>query len=185
VGDRFKALNNEHIKFIEKQHIFFVATAGAEGYLNISPKGMDSLRVLNNCKVVWLNLTGSGNETAAHMLESSRMTLMFCSFDKKPLILRLYGHAKTIHPRDKEWSELSELFPDYTSTRQFFVFDLELVQSSCGWAIPYHKFQGERKTLEDLHDHIGRDAVETYWQEKNTESINHKPTGIIEDPDSQ
>jgi len=182
MADRFKSLNDKHIEFIKKQHVFFVGTAGAEGYLNISPKGMDSLRVISKSKIVWLNLTGSGNETAAHMLESGRMTLMFCSFDKKPLILRLYGQAKTIHPRDNEWSELSELFPDFTSTRQFFVVDLELVQNSCGWSIPYYEFQGERTTLEDLHDKMGRDAVETYWQDKNTKSLNDKPTGIIDGP---
>ena len=105
---------------------------------------------------------------------------MFCSFDKKPLILRLYGQAKMIHPRDNEWSELSKLFPDFTSTRQFFVVDLEMIQTSCGWSIPYYEFQGERNTLEDLHDKIGREAVETYWQEKNTKSLNDKPTGIFD-----
>ena len=93
MAERFEALDTKHIEFIRQQHMFFVATAAATGTINLSPKGMDSLRVLGPNKVVWLNLTGSGNETAAHLLQSDRMTVMFCSFAKQPLILRLYGRA--------------------------------------------------------------------------------------------
>ncbi|MCP4272257.1 MAG: pyridoxamine 5'-phosphate oxidase family protein [Gammaproteobacteria bacterium] len=181
MGDRFKELNEKHIKFINKQHMFFVGTAGAEGYLNVSPKGMDSFRIINNSKVVWLNLTGSGNETAAHMLENSRMTLMFCSFDKKPMILRIYGHARTIYPRNKEWAELTKRFPAYISTRQFYELEVELVQNSCGYAVPYYEFTGQRNTLEAIHEKIGKSGVEKYWQENNSKSMNNKPTGIFED----
>ena len=106
----FENLNNDHIKFIQKQKVFFVATAVADGRINLSPKGLDSLRVLNGNRIVWLNLTGSGNETAAHVQESSRMTLMMNAFEGKPLILRIYGEAKAVHHLDKEWSDLINLF---------------------------------------------------------------------------
>ena len=105
MSERFEKLTDKHIEFIKDQHLYFVGTAGAEGFVNVSPKGMDSFRVIDHSKVAWLNLTGSGNETAAHVLENGRMTVMFCSFDKQPLIMRLYGQAKAVHPRDGGWGE--------------------------------------------------------------------------------
>ncbi len=180
MSEKFEALTERHVEFIENQHLFFVGTAGKEGFVNVSPKGMDSFRVINNSKVVWLNLTGSGNETAAHVLENRRMTVMFCSFEKQPLILRLYGQAKVIHPRDKEWSDLATLFPDYTGTRQFYELDIELVQTSCGYAVPYYEFKGERPTLTKWADNRGRAGIEQYWEETNTTSIDNKDTNIIE-----
>ena len=181
MADRFSELGPKHIEFIEKQHLYFVATAGAEGSVNLSPKGMDSLRVLNNQRVVWLNLTGSGNETAAHIAESSRMTLMFCSFDKQPLILRLYGQAKTIHARDDVWRELVQHFPSYTGARQVFDLDIELVQTSCGFAVPYYDLVGERETLSNWTEKTGRAGIEAYWKRKNVRSLDDKATGIVED----
>ena len=106
----FENLNNDHIKFIQEQKVFFVATAVADGRINLSPKGLDSLRVLDGNRIVWLNLTGSGNDTAAHVQESARMTLMMNAFEGKPLILRIYGEAKAVHHLDKEWSDLINLF---------------------------------------------------------------------------
>ena len=178
MADQFAALEERHIDFIKDQHLFFVGTAGKEGFVNVSPKGMDSFRVINNSKVVWLNLTGSGNETAAHVLENKRMTVMFCSFAKQPLILRLYGQAAAVHPRDKEWSDLAALFPDFTGARQFFELDIELVQTSCGYAVPYYELKGERPTLTKWADNRGRDGVEAYWQENNAKSLNDKDTGV-------
>jgi predicted pyridoxine 5'-phosphate oxidase superfamily flavin-nucleotide-binding protein len=134
MAERFDSLSEKLIEFIGKQHMFFVGTAAAEGTVNVSPKGMDSFRILSPTKAAWLNLTGSGNETAAHILENSRMTIMFCSFDKQPLILRVYGQATTVHPRDEQWAELSAFFPEYTGARQIFSLDIELVQTSCGYA---------------------------------------------------
>ena len=121
-------------EFIQKQPIFFVGTAGAEGRVNLSPKGMDSLRVLSPNRVLWLNVTGSGNESAAHVLENSRMTLMFCALEGPPLILRLYGSAQVFHSRDQEWNALLEHFPTLPGTRQIFALEVELVQTSCGMA---------------------------------------------------
>ena len=179
MSEMFTELTDKHIEFIENQHLFFVGTAGKDGFINVSPKGLDSLRVLNSSKVVWLNLTGSGNETAAHVLDNGRMTVMFCSFDKHPLILRLYGKARAIHPRDAEWNELVPLFPDYTGARQFFEFNLELVQTSCGFAVPYYELKGERPALTKWADTRGREGVEQYWEEKNTKGLNQQDTGIM------
>jgi len=182
MSERFKALTDQHISFIEEQHIYFVGTAANDGSVNVSPKGMDSFRVINHSLVTWLNLTGSGNETAAHLLENDRMTIMFCSFDRQPLILRLYGHATAFHPRDDGWCERATRFPDYTGARQIFEVELDLVQTSCGFAVPYYKWVGERPTLNKWADNRGRDGVEEYWQKKNTVSLDGKDTGILSQP---
>lgn len=179
MADRYDALSDQHIEFIGKQHLFFVGTAGADGHVNVSPKGMDSFRILDSGRVAWLNLTGSGNETAAHVLENGRMTVMFCSFDKQPLILRLYGQASVSHPRDDNWGELSTLFPDYVGARQIFELMVDLVQGSCGYAVPYYELKGERHTLLNWADKKGREGVQEYWKEKNTRSIDDNDTGIF------
>jgi hypothetical protein len=179
MADRFDDLSDKHIDFIRKQHIFFVGTAAADGFVNVSPKGMDSFRVIDKSRVVWLNLTGSGNETAAHLMENKRMTVMFCSFDTQPLILRLYGQAEVYHPRDDRWPELNKLFPDYISARQIFELNLDLVQGSCGYAVPYYELRKERPTLAIWAAKRGRAGVEEYWSEKNTLSLDDKDTGIF------
>jgi hypothetical protein len=179
MSEQFEQLEDSHIAFIGEQHLFFVGTAGAEGFVNVSPKGMDSFRVLDNSTVAWLNLTGSGNESAAHVLENGRMTIMFCSFNKQPLILRLYGKAAAVHPRDKDWDELSGQFPQYTGARQIFTLDLEMVQTSCGYAVPYYELKGERETLTNWADSRGEEGLRQYWAEKNTHSLDDKETGIF------
>lgn len=181
MAERFEQLNDQHIDFIQQQHLYFVGTAGAEGLVNVSPKGMDSLRIIDKSTVAWLNLTGSGNETAAHVLDNGRMTIMFCSFDKQPLILRLYGQAIATHPRDAAWGGLSDLFPQYVGARQIFTLDLDLVQTSCGYAVPYYALQGERPTLTKWANNHGEAGVKDYWKEKNTRSLNDKDTGIFEE----
>jgi hypothetical protein len=179
VAERFSKLDDKLKAFIAQQHMYFVGTAGAEGYVNVSPKGMDSFRVIDDTTVAWLNLTGSGNETAAHVRENGRMTVMFCSFDKQPLIMRLYGQATAVHPRDARWGELSALFPAYTGARQIFQLELELVQTSCGYAVPYYKLKGERPTLTKWADNRGRTGIQDYWTEKNMKSLDGKDTGIF------
>lgn len=180
MAQQFSELSTKHIEFINEQHIYFVGTAGAQGFVNVSPKGMDSLRVINGNEVVWLNLTGSGNETAAHVLENGRMTVMFCSFDKQPLILRLYGEAEVIHPRDNEWDALVGRFPAYAGTRQLYRLRISLVQTSCGYAVPHLTFAGDRQTLENWAEKRGTDGIKDYWAEKNTVSMDGKPTRILE-----
>jgi len=181
VSDKYEALLAEHMDFIEKQHLFFVATAGADGFVNVSPKGMDSLRILDPRRLLWLNLTGSGNESAAHVLETARMTLMFCSFDRQPLILRVYGRADVIHPRQQGWDGLIREFPDYLGARQIFDLRIDLVQTSCGYAVPYYEFKGERETLTKWAEKRGRQGIEQYWLEKNRFSLDGRATGISED----
>jgi len=150
MGSRYPAIQLEHRAFIERQPMYFVATAAPDGRVNVSPKGMDSLRILESNRVIWLNGTGSGNETAAHLLEHPRMTLMFCAFEGKPLILRLYGIARAVHPRDADWLELKALLPDVVGARNIFDLRVDLVQTSCGMAVPLMDFQMQR---EDLSDH--------------------------------
>lgn len=171
-------ITDELKEFINNQKIFFVGTADASGRVNISPKGSDSLRVMGKNRVVWLNLTGSGNETAAHMLANNRITIMFCSFQEHPMILRLYGNGNVIHSNDTEWEELCRLFPENTGSRQIFDLSIDLVQTSCGFQVPYYEYKGERDLLDKWADNRGRDGVEQYWQENNRVSLDGKPTGI-------
>ncbi len=183
MAEKFTELNEKHIEFINKQSVYFTGTAAADGLINVSPKGMDSLKVINNTKVIWLNLTGSSNESAAHVIENNRMTIMFCSFDKKPLILRLYGNAKVVHQYDERWNELVELFPQYTGARQFFELDISLAQTSCGYGVPLMELKNERETLTKWADKRGQEGIEKYWEEKNTHSLDGKDTGIFESND--
>lgn len=166
-------------KFIEKQKMFFVGTAGVDGRVNISPKGMDTLQVIDSNKIAWLNLTGSGNETAAHLLELNRITLMFCAFEGKPLILRVYGKAGSIHPRDKEWQEHIGLFPDIPGGRQIFIVDIESVATSCGFGVPLYEFVEDRQELVKWAEKVGTEGMEKYWREKNQTNIDGKPTQIL------
>ncbi|MFQ5579336.1 MAG: pyridoxamine 5'-phosphate oxidase family protein [Nitrospiria bacterium] len=179
MAERIDELSDEHIAFIKNQHLFFVGTAGAEGFVNVSPKGMDSFRVISPSKVVWLNLTGSGNETAAHVLENRRMTVMFCSFDVRPLILRLFGQATAIHPRDRAWEGLYSLFPGDVGARQIFELDLSLVLTSCGYAVPRYTLKGDRPTLSKWAESLGKQGIQDYWEENNQLSLNDKDTGIV------
>ena len=164
--------------FIQKQKIFFVATAGSDTSVNLSPKGLDSFRVLDSNTVLWLNFTGSGNETAAHLLEVNRMTIMFCSFEKNPLILRLYGTAETFHAGDSEWEEHLSHFGPSPGARNIFKMKVERVQTSCGYAVPFYEFKEDRKRLDKWVEDKGEEGVKAYWQEKNLLSIDDKPTGM-------
>ena len=166
-------------EFIRQQKMFFVATAAPDGRINLSPKGRDSLRVLGANRVAWLNLTGSGNETAAHLLEKNRMTLMFCAFEGPELILRLYGPAKIVHPRDATWAELFPLFPPSAGARQIFDMNVDSAQTSCGLAVPLFEFKGQRDGLKRWAESKGEEGLRAYWQGKNQISIDGKPTEII------
>ena len=178
MGKQSPAISADTQAFTDRQHVFFVGTAAADGRVNISPKGQDTLRVLHANRVAWLNLTGSGNETAAHLLEVNRITLMWCAFEGKPNILRLYGTATVYHPRDAEWTELLPLFPPLPGSRQIVVVDVDLVQTSCGMAVPFFDYRAERNELNDYMEQRGPEQVEQYWLNRNTRSIDGKPTGI-------
>ena len=172
----YKKISPKLQQFIENQKIFFVATATADSRINLSPKGMDSLRVVNANRVIWLNVTGSGNETAAHVQENPRMTLMFTAFEDNPLILRLYGTAKTIHNDDAEWRLLLPLFPPIPGARQIFDLNVDLVQTSCGMAVPLYDYVGEREQLNTWAAKKGKEGLKAYWEEKNSVSLDGKPT---------
>ena len=178
MAKRFPEIGEQRKEFIERQKMFFVGTAAPDGRVNVSPKGMDSLRVLGDNRIVWLNLTGSGNETAAHMVENDRMTLMFCAFEGSPIILRLFGHAKVIHPRDQEWNELFPLFPTIPGARQIFDMQVDMVQTSCGMAVPLFDFNEQRDLLEQWAERKGEQGLQDFWENRNQESIDGKPTRI-------
>lgn len=178
-----KKLNGTLRKFIEGQPMFFVATADRTGRVNVSPKGLDTLKIDGDNRILWLNLSGSGNETAAHVRATGRMTLMFCAFEGNPMILRVYGQAKTIHPRDAEWDLLVSGFPELAGSRQIFDLSVDLVQTSCGTGVPEMELRRSRgeEELEPFYDDMGLDGVKEYWQRKNVETIDGRPTGIFED----
>lgn len=140
---------------------------------------MDTLRILNENEVIWINLTGSGNETAAHIMKNDRMTIMFCSFDKKPLILRLYGHAEVYHERDSQFQKYESYFPEVPGSRQIFKLKVNLVQTSCGFGVPYMEYKGERDTLSLWASEKGEAGIKDYWKEKNTRSLAGLETQIF------
>ena len=180
MGKQLESITVELSEFIAAQKVFFVGTAAEEGKVNVSPKGTDSFRVIDSNKVVWLNLTGSGNETAAHLLLNPRMTIMFCAFEGKPLILRLYGKAKIYHQRDREFHQYIDLFPANTGSRQIIEMEVDLVQTSCGFAVPFMDFKEERGTLNAWSSKQGTDGIEEYWERKNTKSLDGFETRILE-----
>ena len=180
MAKQHQEISNEIKQFIEKQKIFFVATAASDGRVNVSPKGMDSLQVLGGNRVIWLNVTGSGNETAAHVQELPRMTIMFCSFEEQPMILRLYGQAKAIHRNDPEWSDLYSRFEPVVGARQVFDLHIDLVQTSCGFAVPFFDYAGEREQLNSWAQKRGEEAMPDYWAKNNQTSLDGKPTHILD-----
>lgn len=181
MANQFDALNDTLIKFVEAQHMFFCATAGPEGRVNISPKGMDSLRVMGPNRIIWRNLTGSGNETAGHLAQINRMTLMWCSFTAKPMIMRVYGSAKTLHPRDPEFGALNDNFPPSDGARQIYDMSIDLAQTSCGYAVPFMEFKEERSVLKTWTDNKGPQGIADYWAQRNQQTIDGAPTYILGD----
>jgi hypothetical protein len=179
MGQKYPELSERHIEFIAQQKLFFVGTATADSLVNISPKGMDAFRVIDSKRVAWLNVTGSGNETAAHIQSHPRMTIMFCAFEGSPLILRLYGTAKVNHKTSPEWHELQALFPTLPGARQIFDLEVELVQVSCGMAVPYFNYEGDRELLSNWATKKGDDGIKEYWAEKNQFSLDGLPTHIV------
>lgn len=174
-------LNGKLTDFITRQHLFFVATADRDGRVNLSPKGMDTLRIMGNDRIVWLNLSGSGNETAAHVAATGRMTLMFCAFDGEAMILRVYGQATVLHPRAPEWEGLVAEFPAIAGSRQIFDLAIDMVQTSCGTGVPIMEYRRPRaeEELVPFYADMGPDGVKDYWRRKNLTTIDDKPTGIF------
>jgi hypothetical protein len=172
------ALDDRLMDFIRRQRIFFTGTAPHAGRVNVSPKGLDTFRILDPSRVGYLDATGSGNETAAHLLENGRITFMFCAFDGPPLIVRLYGRGRSVQPHHTEWNELRPLFgPPLTGERQLIIADVESVQTSCGYGVPHYGFVEDRSQLVAWAEHKGPEGLIAYRREKNVASIDGAPTG--------
>ncbi len=157
--------------FIQEQHLFFTASATTDSRVNLSPKGMDVLRVLDERTVAYLDLTGSGNETAAHLKADGRLTIMVCSFQAAPRILRLYGHGRLIFPHHAEWNSFHQHFATLPGERQIVVLNVECVQTSCGFGVPYYEFKGERDTLCKWAESKNEAELLAYRYENNRVSI--------------
>src|SRR3954470_22419526 len=159
--------------FIGRQHVFFVGTAphSTEGHLNVSPKGLDTFRILGPKSVAYLDLTGSGIETVAHLRQNGRITLMFCAFEDRPLIVRLYGRGRVVEPGDPEWDVLISDFPEYPGVRSVVVVDVERVADSCGFAVPLYEYKGERSQLVEYARKKGPEGLQRYRALKNGSSI--------------
>ncbi len=180
MGKFYNLIEPAHQQFIKNQHIFFVATAplSANGRINLSPKGLDCFRVLNDNKVAYMDLISSGNETSAHTLENGRITFMFCSFSDKPNILRLYGTGFTILPDSEIWDQYAKDFTIYPSTRQIIVADINLVQTSCGFGVPLFEYTGERDIHFDWAEKKGEEGLTQYMQDNNLKSLDGLPTNL-------
>jgi len=167
MGKQLPQLTDNLKEFISNQKIFFVGTAVETGRVNVSPKGMATFQILNEQEILWLNMTGSGNETAAHMLKDSR-------------ILRLYGKAEVFHERDKAFNEYITHFEETAGARQIFKLNIDLVQTSCGFGVPFMEYTGERETLKVWSEKKGESGIKEYWTEKNQTSLDGLETGIFE-----
>src|SRR4051812_17589460 len=173
MGKDYEQLDDTLVAFIGRQHVFFVGTApdSPEGHLNVSPKGLDTFRVLGPRSVAYLDLTGSGIETVAHPRQNGRITIMFCAFEGRPLVVRLYGRGQVVEPGDPEWGGLISHFPEYPGVRSVIVVDVERVAESCGYAVPHYEFKGERSQLIAYANKKGPEGMERYKAEKNRASI--------------
>jgi hypothetical protein len=180
----YPALERHHREFIANQHVFFTASAAAGAHINLSPRSTDMLRVIGDNAVVYLDRTGSGNETAAHIKADGRLTIMLCAFEGPPLILRLYGQGRVVRRGSEEYASL--LAAHYASTeplgaRQMIRLDFDLVKTSCGYGVPFHDYVGERPTMDKWAASKGVDGIEAYWREKNLTSQDGLPTGLLEE----
>jgi hypothetical protein len=182
MGKQFERIEPSHRDFIERQHIFFNATAAPEGRVNVSPRDCASLRILDANTVAYLDLTGSGNETAAHLLLSDRLTLMFCAFESTPMILRLYGQGRILPRHTPEYAGILAAHFDNiepAGARQIVYLSIDLVQSSCGMNVPFFHHAGERGQLTRWAEAKGEAGLEDYRRKKNIQSIDGFPTGLL------
>lgn len=181
MAKQFEAMSAAHKAFIQRQHIFFTASATADSRINVSPRETRALRVIDDTTVIYLDRTGSGNETAAHMLADGRMTIMFCAVDGPPQIMRLYGKGESLGWETEAFSKLmSEHYKGDAplGTRQIMRLRIDLVQTSCGYGVPLFDYQGERAAIENWHDNKGPEGIRAYWQAENQTSMDGLPTGL-------
>ena len=173
MGKQYEQLDDRLVDFIGRQHVFFVGTAPSslEGHLNISPKGLDTFRILGPKTVAYLELTGSGIETVAHLRDNGRMTIMFCAFEGPPLIVRLHGRGRVVEPGDTEWQELLAGFPPQVGERSVIILEVDRIADSCGFGVPVYEYRQERTQLTEYARRKGRAGLERYKAEKNRKSI--------------
>ncbi|WP_219838954.1 pyridoxamine 5'-phosphate oxidase family protein [Paenibacillus sp. R14(2021)] len=180
MGTVYPSMLPEHEAFIREQKMFFVGTASCGGHVNLSPKGYDAFRILSPNQVAYLDLTGSGNETSAHLSETNRITFMFVSFEGKPLILRLYGTARVILRGAEEWTSLAPLFTLYPGSRQIIVSDVEIVKTSCGFSVPNYAYEGDRDILLNWAVNQGEEKLKRYRANKNATSMDGIRTAFFD-----
>lgn len=183
MAKQFPYIDAAHHDFILRQQVFFVASAAPQGRVNVSPKDIGSLRILGPDAVVYLDLTGSGNETAAHLRADSRLTLMFCAFQGPPMILRLYGRGHTLHRQNREYANL--LAAQFENSeppgaRQMVKLEVDLVLTSCGYGVPLFEYSGKRTALTRWAQAMGGEKLDNYRREKNATSIDGLPTGMFD-----
>lgn len=183
MAKQFDRILPEHATFIAHQHIFFTASAAPEGHVNVSPKGLDTLRLFDDHTAAYIDLTGSGNETAAHLRLSPRLTLMFCAFEGPPLILRLYGKGRALRLGTTEFEQRAQAFTLLPGTRQIIELHVDLVQTSCGFGVPCFDHREERSALTRQAESWGEAGLLDYWTRKNLHSIDGYPTNLLGEPD--
>lgn len=182
MAKQFARIEESHRNFISRQHIFFTSSAATGTRVNVSPRSTEALRLLDDLTAIYLDRTGSGNETAAHLLADGRLTLMFCAFDGPPVILRLYGKGRMIRRDSPEYLSLLDAHyggNEPLGARQIIRLDIDLVQTSCGYAVPLYDYRAERPNLERWAEAKGQEGIEAYWREKNLTSMDGLPTGLL------
>jgi hypothetical protein len=178
----YDTITDQLAAFIRAQPLFFVASAplAPHGHVNVSPKGLDCFHILAPQQVAYLDLTGSGNETSAHLHENGRITFMFCAFAGPPSILRLYGRGRVVLPQTAAWREVAPHFPEYPGTRQIIVADITRVQTSCGFGVPLMEYVGQRDTAIRWAEAKGEDGLLAYRHEKNMTSMDGLRTPLAD-----
>ena len=177
MGEQYQTMDGFLRTFIEKQHLFFVATAPLEGtgHLNLSPKGLDTLRILDSRQIAYLDQVGSGAETIAHIRENGRIVMMFCAFDGPPKVVRLHGLGQVVEPPDDSWTALRGHFPSNSGARAIIRIDIHRISDSCGFGIPEYHFVRQRAQLPAWITKKGEDGLRSYQRENNSHSVDGLP----------
>jgi hypothetical protein len=184
MGKQFPSLDAGHRGFIARQRIFFAASAAPGARVNVSPRGTDAFAVIDERTVAYLDRTGSGAETAAHLKADGRLTIMFCAFDGPPTIMRLYGRGEILRRGSRDYAELLESAfggAEPLGARQIVKLHVDLVQTSCGYGVPLFDYRGERPSLDNWARSKGEDGLEAYRREENLVSIDGLPTGLLDE----
>lgn len=173
MGKKYEGIDAAIRQFIEAQQMFFVASAplDANGHVNVSPKGLDTFRVLGPKTVAYLDLTGSGIETVAHVKENGRIVMMFCAFQGAPKILRLHGRGRVVEPGNAEFSEMRGQFPNHDGVRSIIVIELTDISDSCGFSVPLFRYEGQREQHRAWARKLGPEGIRTYQQKNNRRSL--------------